>query len=447
MASSIVIGAASSVVREGEIIRSWFDNSVGSSAGQVFMPEALARDVLVSSAALFGWDPERTDLRYSQQIDGPTSHSVRFVQHFKGVPVDPAEVVVNMFKDGRVYSILNQYRYDIPEELDPGQVKITLRRAETVVARLVGDRGHRLEGSGRLIIYRYERDDNHPPTAERPAPRRSLLAAPGRRGTEAPAHEEGTYFLAWDFEVLIDEPQRDLRVLIDAMTGDVINVIDLAKYANGTSSVFDPNPVVTSGNTSLSWGSPTATLNGQRVPVMVDNLDPKDSTNNFHLDGSHVHMEEFELPTVAEPVSATGDFTFGFSDDTFLDAMAYFHIDRFQSYIQGTLGLTRDSVARPVRRRRARAETAVPEPGLLRPRGTAMTRCWSTPTCSAWPRCRPRPGTCVSSRGASWPACISTASSGSGKRPRKELGEYSVARSMRLRIEHYVEGRAGPYLG
>jgi hypothetical protein len=340
MASSIVIGAASSVVREGEIIRSWFDDSVGSSAGQVFMPEALARDVLVSSAALFGWDPERTDLRYSQQIDGPTSHSVRFVQHFKGVPVDPAEVVVNMFKDGRVYSILNQYHYDIPEELDPGQVKITLRRAETVVARLVGDRGHRLEGSGRLIIYRYERDDNHPPTAERPAPRRSLLAAPGRRGAEAPAHEEGTYFLAWDFEVLIDEPQRDLRVLIDAMTGDVINVIDLAKYASGTSSVFDPNPVVTSGNTSLSWGSPTATLNGQRVPVMVDNLDPKDSTNNFHLDGSHVHMEEFELPTVAEPVSATGDFTFGFSDDTFLDAMAYFHIDRFQSYIQGTLGLT-----------------------------------------------------------------------------------------------------------
>jgi hypothetical protein len=61
-----------------------------------------------------------------------------------------------------------------------------------------------------------------------------------------------------------------------------------------------------------------------------------------------------------------------------------------------------------------------------------------------------RPGTCVSSRGASWPACISTASSGSGKRPRlarKELGEYSVDRSMRLRIEHYVEGRAGPCLG
>ena len=113
----------------------------------------------------------------------------------------------------------------------------------------------------------------------------------------------------------------------------------------------------------------------------------------------------------------------------------------------GHRSVSRDSVARPVRRRRARAETAVPEPGLLRPRGTAMTRCWSTPTCSAWPRCRPRPGTCVSSRGASWPACISTASSGSGKRPRKELGEYSVARSMRLRIEHYVEGRAGPYLG
>jgi hypothetical protein len=30
---------------------------------------------------------------------------------------------------------------------------------------------------------------------------------------------------------------------------------------------------------------------------------------------------------------------------------------------------------------------------------------------------------------------------------RKEFGEYSVDRSMRLRIEHYVEGRAGRYLG
>jgi 8-oxo-dGTP pyrophosphatase MutT (NUDIX family) len=30
---------------------------------------------------------------------------------------------------------------------------------------------------------------------------------------------------------------------------------------------------------------------------------------------------------------------------------------------------------------------------------------------------------------------------------RKELGGYAMDRSMRLRIEHYLEGRAGPYLG
>jgi hypothetical protein len=29
----------------------------------------------------------------------------------------------------------------------------------------------------------------------------------------------------------------------------------------------------------------------------------------------------------------------------------------------------------------------------------------------------------------------------------QDLGGYSMDRSMRLRIEHYLEGRAGPYLG
>ena len=336
----ISVGAASKVVRQGDIIRSWFDDSVGPSAEKVFVPRTLTRQVLSSNASLFGWDPELPDLRYSRQIDGPTSHSVRLVQHFKGVPVDSAEVVVNMFDDARVYSILNQYRYDIPDDLDPERVEITRNQAQTIVDQLVGDRGHRLEESGALIVYRYEEDDNHPPTADRPIPWRSLLGSTASRHEEAPHFAEGTYFLAWDFEVLLAEPEADLRVLIDAMTGVVINVVDVTKYASGMSSVFDPNPVVTSGNTGLSWGSPAATLNTERVPVVVENLDNKDAAGQFHLDGSHVHIEEFELPTIAEPLSPTADFTFGFSDDAFLAAMAYFHIDRFQSYVQSSLGLT-----------------------------------------------------------------------------------------------------------
>jgi hypothetical protein len=32
------------------------------------------------------------------------------------------------------------------------------------------------------------------------------------------------------------------------MTGDIIQVIDRLQYAEGTGRVFDPNPIVTSGN-------------------------------------------------------------------------------------------------------------------------------------------------------------------------------------------------------
>lgn len=341
---AISIGATTQVVRDGDIIRSWFDDSVEPSAGKVFVPRTLAREVLAASAGLFGWQADLPDLRDSLQVDGPTSHSVRFVQEHKGVRVDASEVVVDMFDDARVYSIHNRYHYDIPDGLDPEQVKITERRARTIVDRLVGDRGHRQGEAGQLIVYRYERDLNHPPTAEGPAtaPSGPLSHLPGAvdAAEETPRPEEGTYFLAWDYEVLIDEPAMDLRILIDAVGGEVVNVVDLAHYASGTSSVFDPNPVVTSGNTGLSWGSPAATLSGQTVAVAVDNLDAKDAANQFHLDGSHEHTEDFELPTVAEPLSPTANFTFSYSDDAFLAAMAYYHLDRFQSYVQGTLGLT-----------------------------------------------------------------------------------------------------------
>src|SRR5699024_7998302 len=113
--------------------------------GKNFVPASLARQTLEENAHLFGWQPDLPDLRDWRQLDGETTHSVRYSQDFKGVRVDGAEVVVNMFDDARVYSVLNRYAYDIPDELDPKSVKITGRRARTIVDRLLGDRGHRDE--------------------------------------------------------------------------------------------------------------------------------------------------------------------------------------------------------------------------------------------------------------------------------------------------------------
>src|SRR5262249_38800776 len=83
-----------------------------------------------------------------------------------------------------------------------------------------------------------------------------------------------------------------------------------------------------------------ATLNGQTIAVVMDRLNAPDGSGNLHLDGSFVQMAEFEAPTFAEPVSALGDFIFAVNDRKFLDAMTYFHLDRFQNYVQTQLGMS-----------------------------------------------------------------------------------------------------------
>jgi hypothetical protein len=103
--------------------------------------------------------------------------------------------------------------------------------------------------------------------------------------------------------------------------------------------VFDPNPIVTSGDTSLRHTSAAATINGQRNAISVPRLDPP-SGGNLRLRGSYVRMQEEEAPTVADPANAAGTFDFNWDDNSFVDAMAYFYLDRFQDYVQATLALT-----------------------------------------------------------------------------------------------------------
>ena len=121
--------------------------------------------------------------------------------------------------------------------------------------------------------------------------------------------QPGSYYLAWDIRVLAQNPRGAWRVLVDAVSGHVLQVIDLSQYASGTAKVFDPNPIVTSGDTTLRHGSAAATINGQRASVSVEHLDAP-SGGNLRLRGSFVRMQEEEAPSIADPANSTGTLTF-----------------------------------------------------------------------------------------------------------------------------------------
>ncbi len=326
-------------------IRTWFSPGYRfESAKNGGTPRDRARAVLAESASQFKWKKTLADIVDERVIAGPGSESVRFSQTFKKLPVDSSDIVVNFDDEGRLQSIYNNFHYDIPRTLDPKNAKLSEREALRIAQELLAPHEKREVVSKKLVVYQYrEMPENNGKGGHEHAPRERILAAAALRRADAVESgfiaQPGTYYLAWDIRVLAQGPRGAWRVLIDAVSGHMLSVIDLSQYATGTAKVFDPNPIVTSGDTTLRHNSAAPTINGQRVAVSVEHLDAP-SNGNLRLRGSFVRMQEEESPTVADPQNSTGTFEFNWDDNAFLDAMAYFHLDRLQDYIQNTLGLT-----------------------------------------------------------------------------------------------------------
>jgi hypothetical protein len=326
------------------VIRSWFDPESRPLVSGAFAPRELAREVLEQSAPLLGWHPPLGDL-----VDGPVlgvagGRSVRFNQDFKGVPVLQSEIIVNMHADSRVHSLYNQYHYDIPSGLDPAGIKVSPVAARAVVVRLASAYREREIGPARLVVVRYEPAGHEPPfrlRSHRARARfllavRASLARAKKRGV-APA--VGEYRLAWRIVLRTRRPLNAWLLLVDAVSGALIEARDMVSYADGHGKVFDPNPIVMSGDLSLSSSTPASQLDALRVPVTLDRLDHADGKGLLRLRGAWVQIQDLVCPKYAPPTSGKGQFIFSSSSRKFLDVMAYYHIDRFQQYIQSDLGL------------------------------------------------------------------------------------------------------------
>jgi hypothetical protein len=326
-------------------LRSWFDPLARPLVAGPFAPRELAREVLRQSAGLVNWQPTLWDI-----VDGPVlgvggGRSVRFNQEFKGVPVLASEVVVNFHADSRMHSLYNQYHYDIPPALDPAP-KVPPLAARALVARLSNAFRKRQIGPPRLVVLRYEPVDRQLPYRPRRRNRahsrfsRALHAHLARARRRGRAPVSGRHYLAWEITLRTKRPLSAWLLLVDAVSGSVLEVRDLFSYATGRGKVFDPNPIVSSGDLKLSWRTPARVLNALRKSVRLKRLHSKDDLGLLYLDGAWVQMDDSAPPDFPEPTSKSGSFIFSAKSPKFLDVMAYYHIDTLQQYIQTDLGLT-----------------------------------------------------------------------------------------------------------
>src|SRR6266550_5927525 len=243
--------------------------------------EAIAPKLRVDSSSL------QFD-KVKQSILG--SH-VLYQQYQGGTPISGAWLRIDISPDGRVFNVLN--------DLIPESVASKATHVKKIGARMADARA-RYAVKGRT--------------------RRVMLHELVQRAVK------GKPRLSWKIIVRTTGPVGSWKLYIDARTGRVLERIDLVKKAVGKGRVFDPNPVSSLNDATLTPASiiPAAAYHD----VDLQGLD-----GSGFLDGEFVSTR----PTGNRTSSTTNNFVFSRDNRAFREVMAYFHIDQVRRYL-GTLG-------------------------------------------------------------------------------------------------------------
>lgn len=134
---------------------------------------------------------------------------------------------------------------------------------------------------------------------------------------------KGVPTLAWKIIVETNKPRREWKMYLDAVSGKVLSKINQLKEIRGKGLVFDPNPVVTLNDFTLNENS--------TIPRSAyDEVVLYDLNGTGFLDGKFASTKNTKKRTRRND----NNFLFHRESMAFKEVMSYFHIDRFQRYIQ-----------------------------------------------------------------------------------------------------------------
>lgn len=132
------------------------------------------------------------------------------------------------------------------------------------------------------------------------------------------------------------------EILIDAHQGRSLDETDLnlhfhSRVDSPRGHVFLPNPCTRAG---VSYGELFSDKNDQHQVSMnpfLDTVALRDLTQRggrYFLEGPYVKLEDIAAPNLAPVSSVDGNFFFTRDQSGFEDVMCYYHIDRYQRYVQ-----------------------------------------------------------------------------------------------------------------
>ena len=255
------------------------------------------------------------DFAVAHVREGSDFSVVRLRQSMQGVPVFGSDLAISVTPAGKVIFVTSAVVRNL-ETPDLGKMNRTSAQARAIAATYLGTALK--EEQIQQMIYRD--DDGRTRIVWR------VIASPVTRNGE------------W-------------QLLIDAETGEVLRAQDIALYANGTGTVFQPDPLSSARqlyNNATGYGdspAPGGIANGDS-PQLTAQLFPvtlRDITltgSNYTLVGPWADCREMDPPADgACPTTTSSNFSFMRSSLYFDAVNVYHHIDTYMRYVNTTLGV------------------------------------------------------------------------------------------------------------
>ena len=271
--------------------------------------EGAARQALGRLSGALGVRRDTRDLGLMSNTRTPAGPRTRFQQYVKGVPVRDGQVTVAVDKAGSVLHV--------GSSATPATKLDTTARVSRAEALLTARR--RVPAGDDTVL----------------PPRTSLVAEPTARGLE----------LAWLVLLPVRKPRGDWNVVVSARTGEVLEAYDSIARVDGSAATYAPNPVQTTGNTSLrdNADADSSALTAARQTLTLTDLNA--GTNllrGTYVDTASPAVAGCSLAyTPGEGSSATRTYNFTRSQNAFEETVAYAAVTRVQRTYEalGLIGL------------------------------------------------------------------------------------------------------------
>jgi hypothetical protein len=318
-----------------------------------------ADDVLRQTASRFGLPASLNNLKLVKVQESLTGKHYYYQQMLRGLPVDRAEIIVSIGKNGQLQKIFNETRH-ISDKVDANAVNQLYNQAQISEDQALDQAWNNMKVQHALVdapstelvwvptkdgvqLARKVRIEAQMPTggfvqylnAHDGTVIDSYTTSLPRKGERSLAARAKTTGAVLDRQAATNTIQASKAQRTTLATQAVTAAV--ASGINGSGYAFDPDP-----RTALNTDALTDTSAASAFDAAYSTKTLRDLTVTsgvYKLSGPFVNIKNIEAPATAPSTTTNGVWTAKRGNNAFDDTNVYFHLDQSQRYIQ-SLGFT-----------------------------------------------------------------------------------------------------------